>query len=186
MNQVLSANFKSKTVERIKGNRIPSPGSRPAPRIPIRTSEDDYYQNTYFLKDPRNLKKNVRHFFVPFVFWNSMHDAPLASHFFQVEFSLNSTEPVLISMEPPRSDTHGKRKITLLPYDPTGNRTTKTVTWAGVEPILNARIPDHLPHPEWEKDEEEIQADREKRGLPPAVGRRYRAQFTANYNQVRW
>eukprot|EP01032_Pedospumella_encystans_P010138 gene10138-11876_t len=161
MNQVLSANFKSKTVERIKGNRIPSPGSRPAPRIPIRTSEDDYYQNTYFLKDPRNLKKNV-------------------------EFSLNSTEPVLISMEPPRSDTHGKRKITLLPFDPTGNRTTKTVTWAGVEPILNARIPDHLPHPEWEKDEEEIQADREKRGLPPAVGRRYRAQFTANYNQVRW
>lgn len=59
MNQVLSANFKSKTVERIKGNRMPSPGSRPAPRIPIRASEDDYYQNTYFLKDPRNLKKNV-------------------------------------------------------------------------------------------------------------------------------
>lgn len=107
-------------------------------------------------------------------------------NFAQAEFSLNSTEPVLISLEPPRADTHGKRKITPLLYDPTGNRTTKTVTWAGVAPILDTRIPDHLPHPEWEKDEEAIQADREKRGLPPAVGRRYRAQFSANYNQVRW
>ena len=106
--------------------------------------------------------------------------------YIQAEFSLNSTEPVHLNLDKARVDTHGKRKITLFPFDPTGNRTTKTVTWAGVAPVLAKHVPDHLPHPEWLKDEDAIQADRESKGLPPAIGRRYKAKFTENYNTVRW
>jgi hypothetical protein len=32
--------------------------------------------------------------------------------------------------------SHGKRKITLLPYDPTGLRTTKTATWQAGKCLL--------------------------------------------------
>lgn len=90
------------------------------------------------------------------------------------------------STDDPHAPTHGKRKITLLPYDPTGTRTTKTVTYEAVAPILERHMPDHLPAPEWWPEREAIQAERERKGLPPAMGKRYNAQMSQNYNQVRW
>jgi hypothetical protein len=100
---------------------------------------------------------------------------------------INTTNgPITFSTETPRKATHGKRKIALLPYDPSGVRTTKTVTWDFVAPILDKHTPTHLPQPVWFGEEEAIQADREKKGLPPAVGKRYNAVMSGNYNQVRW
>lgn len=94
--------------------------------------------------------------------------------------------PVYISTDTARVDSHGKRKITLLPYDETGLRTTKTATWGAVEPILAAHAPTHLPMPEWWNEMDEINKERERKGLPPAVGRRYQAKMSANYTEVRW
>ena len=65
-------------------------------------------------------------------------------------------------------------------------RTTKTVTWEGVGPALDAHIPTHFPEPAWWSEREQMQADREKKGLPHAVGKRYNAKMSANYNRVKW
>ena len=101
-------------------------------------------------------------------------------------FINSGKNPVLISTDSARMDSHGKRKITLLPYDATGLRTTKTTTWAAVAPILEASAPTHLPQPEWWNEIDEINKERERKGLPPAVGRRYQAKMSANYTEVRW
>jgi hypothetical protein len=97
-----------------------------------------------------------------------------------------SNGPLQYSTDDPRTPTHGKRKISLLPFDPTGLRTTKTVTWEAVNTALASHEPDHLPHYEWESRIEQIQAERERKGLPPAMGKRYNAVMSANYNRVRW
>jgi hypothetical protein len=85
-----------------------------------------------------------------------------------------------------RLPSHGKRQITLLPYDPSGLRTTKTTTWAAVDKVLDTHKPDHLPVPFWWKNLDEIIAERERKGLPPPLGKRYSAKMSANYNQVKW
>lgn len=101
-------------------------------------------------------------------------------------FINSEKNPVHVSLDTYRKMTPGKRKISLLPYDPTGLRTTKTTSWAAVAPVLAAHVPTHLPLPDWWNEREEIASDREKKGLPPAVGRRYRAQMSPNYTEVRW
>lgn len=101
--------------------------------------------------------------------------------------TLNTTKgPLTVDLDQPRPVTHGKRKISLLPYDPSGLRTTKTVTWDSVTPVLNSHLPTHLPQPIWLAEEDEIQAERERKGLPASCGKRYNAQMSANYNQVKW
>ena len=75
----------------------------------------------------------------------------------------------------------------MLPYDSTGLRTTKTVTWEALDKVLIANAaPDHLPRPDWADKLEEINADRERKGLPPAIGRRNAITGTDNYTEVRW
>lgn len=97
-----------------------------------------------------------------------------------------SNGPIVYSTDAPRTPTHGKRKITLLPYDPSGLRTTKTATWDAVLPVLEQHVPTHLPEPAWWSERDEMYAERERKGLPPPLGKRYNAQMSANYNRVRW
>lgn len=64
----------------------------------------------------------------------------------------------------------GKRKIGKLDYDPSQTRTTKTANWEALDKALQSRIPRHLPGPFWTAEENAIQEDRAKKGLPPAEG----------------
>lgn len=77
--------------------------------------------------------------------------------------------------------------ITPLAYDASGLRTTKTATWEALDKVIAARAaPDHLPLPEWANEMDEINVERERKGLPPAIGRRFKQVLPANYNDVRW
>lgn len=58
--QVLPPTLVNTTVERIKGNRYPSPGSRSSASIPLLENSDDIYNTNYISRDPKNLKRNVR------------------------------------------------------------------------------------------------------------------------------
>ena len=56
-----------------------------------------------------------------------------------------------------------------------------------IRQVLIARAtPDHLVRPEWESRIDAIQAERARKGLPPAMGERYKFNVPAEYNQVRW
>jgi hypothetical protein len=46
-------------ISRIKGFRFPAPGSQPAPRIPLRESEDSVYDTNHYVRDWRNLTTGV-------------------------------------------------------------------------------------------------------------------------------
>ena len=88
-----------------------------------------------------------------------------------------------------RGKTHGKRKITLLPYDPTGLRTTKTATWEALDKVLAANCaPNHLPVYWWKAELEATNKDRAAKGLPPALGKykKIRGHVTANYTEAKW
>lgn len=102
----------------------------------------------------------------------------------------NSTKGDVVTPLSPLSNphlpSHGKRKITLLPYDPTGLRSTKTTTWEATDKALQSIVPDHLPVPEWINEVESLNAAREAKGLPLPFGRRMPYQTPANYNEVRW
>ena len=92
-----------------------------------------------------------------------------------------------MNLADPHLPSHGKRKITLLPYDPSGLRTTKTTTWEATDKVLLAKaMPNHLPFPEWIAEVDDINAKREAKGLPPALGRRMKYNYSKNYNEVRW
>ena len=62
LSQVLPPRANPTSVERIKGFRFPSPGSRTGARIPTRDS-DELYDTGYFKRDPRNLLRNVSYLF---------------------------------------------------------------------------------------------------------------------------
>jgi hypothetical protein len=166
LHQVLPPRVVHTTVERIKGNRWPAPGSRTIPtvRVPLLENEDDIYNTNYYTRDPKNLPST------------------------QDGLYINSKKPTLMSGEANMHPvSHGKRAIADLVYDPSGLRTTKTATWASALPVLQERIgPTHLPGAEWLSVIGELHAIREAKGLPPPVGRRYKMVMDKNYNEVRW
>jgi hypothetical protein len=102
--------------------------------------------------------------------------------------SLNTSQgDPKILLGDPHLPSHGKRKITLLPYDPSGLRTTKTTTWEAADKELALRAtPNHLPQPEWMNDVDAMNKAREEKGLPSPIGRRMKYTYTKNYNEVRW
>jgi hypothetical protein len=60
LHQVLPPTYAPSSVERIKGNRYPSPGSRLGASVPTRDNEDEIYNTSQLLRDARNLPRNVR------------------------------------------------------------------------------------------------------------------------------
>lgn len=93
-------------------------------------------------------------------------------------------------MVPEDGDLHlphtGKRKVTLLPYDPTGLRTTKTTTWEATDKELLKIVATHAPRPEWSDKLEAINAERVAKNKPPVIGRPVQFEHSGNYNHVRW
>ena len=87
----------------------------------------------------------------------------------------------------PRLSSHGKRAIANLDFDPSGLRTTKTVTWDALNKVLEKGTrPDHLPFPSCGNEWETIVANRVAKGLPEPIGTRLKFNTTQNYNSVRW
>lgn len=52
--------------------------------------------------------------------------------------------------------------------------------------LIAAASPDHLVRPEWADRIDAIQAERARKGLPPAIGERCKFDLPTEYNQVRW
>ncbi len=168
-------------VERIKGFRYPAPGSRHEARVPIRESEDHVYSTNYYVRDPANINTNVC--WVHSIIW-------LVLVYFlcwQNQLIINAEKRALLSSDNPKLPSHGKRKITPLLYDSSGLRTTKTATWEALDKSLALRAtPDHLPNPAWVEEYQAMEDDRVKKGLPLPMGKRYKFQYSNNYNEVRW
>jgi hypothetical protein len=164
LHQILPPRITNTSVERIKGFRYPAPGSRVGARIPTRDSDDDLYETSYLSRNPNNLPKE---------------------HVLSLNTSNGGT--ILLADDNPRAASHGKRKISQLPYDPSGLRTTKTATWEALDTVLADRAkPNHLVAEEWRKDYAQMCIDAEAKGLPMPLGRRHKWQTSANINTVRW
>jgi hypothetical protein len=75
----------------------------------------------------------------------------------------------------------------VLQYDPTGLRAATTASWSALDKKLEEIAPNHLVMDAWWPDREKIQEERQRKGLPAAMGKRYKYKHTeASYNQVRW
>jgi hypothetical protein len=150
MMQVMPQKMNTTGVERIQGYRFPAPGSRAGAHVPEVENEDDIYDIGFSKRN--NLLVNRGD-----------------------SYTINSSKgPVTVDMDKPRPLTHGKRKITLLPYDPSGLRTTKTITWESLDKVLAKNAaPDHLPKPAWWADRFEMVRIAEAKGLPTPMGKRY-------------
>ena len=60
LHQILPPRVANTSVERIKGNRYPSPGSRGFDvKVPTRHSEDEIYNTNYFPRDHRLMNNGV-------------------------------------------------------------------------------------------------------------------------------
>ncbi len=59
LHQVLPQRVTNSTVERIQGFRYPAPGSRIGARVPVVDSADKVYDINQYVRDPRNLNRNV-------------------------------------------------------------------------------------------------------------------------------
>jgi hypothetical protein len=148
--QVMPQKMNTAGVERIQGYRFPAPGSRTGASVPEVENEDDIYDIGFSKRNNLLVKR-------------------------EESYSLNTSKgTVTVDLDRPRPVTHGKRKISLLPYDPSGLRTTKTTTWEAVDKVLAKNAaPNHLPEPAWWADRFEMARIAEAKGLPPPIGRRY-------------
>mmetsp|Transcript_16230 Transcript_16230/g.14668 ORF Transcript_16230/g.14668 Transcript_16230/m.14668 type:complete len:195 (+) Transcript_16230:31-615(+) len=150
-------------VERIKGYRYPAPGSQEEPRIPVRYSSDDSFDISLFKKNATSLNKKSTILLggqskVAIDFPRSRYDAPNA----------------------------GNKKRTY-DYDPTGLRTQKSVTYDAYRKAVEKYAPNHLPLPAWANQEKEIIAECERKGLPIALGKRFKYDYVPpSYNTLGW
>ena len=161
--QVLPQKEVGREVERIQGFRYPAPGSRIQGAVPTRATEDDVYDIKFFSRDNRNVPKDER------VFYNS------------------ASKPVLIGSSVPHEGSPGTKNPAVLQYDPSGLRSSMTATWTELEKAIKEQAtPDHLPHPDWYGGRDALDADRESKGLPDAVGKRYAYEVPEGYNKLRW
>jgi len=162
--QVLPQRVVTVNVPSIKGYRYPAPGSSIGAKIPIRTNEDHLFDTDHYSRDYRNLPNGEI-----------------------IEIN-GKKKHVTVDTGRPHLPSHGKRKISLLPYDPSGLRSTKTTTWEAVDKSLekNRIRPDHLPTCDWEEHIEYFRHDFESKGLPPPIGAHVSPNTPKNYYQVGW
>ena len=149
---------------RIKGFRYPSPGSQPAPKIPIR-SEDEIYNTNHYSRDPRNLPD-------------------------ETQILINSAKrPTMI--EPGKNAKVGSPGLNFAmmgdsEVDPL-RFTTKTTYAARDANVIAYAKPNHNVRNAWEGEQEAIWAECERKGIPYAIGKRYKYKTQpAGYNDVEW
>lgn len=104
----------------------------------------------------------------------------------EVIFYNSKVKPTLIESKIPHEGSPGSKNPAVLAYDPTGLRSSMTATWGELDKALEKAKPNHLPHPFWWKELAAVDAEREKKGLPFAVGKRLVYDTPERYNQISW
>jgi len=154
-------------VDRIEGFRYPSPGSRvPHTRVPVRETEDEVYNIQHYTRDPRNYPSTE------ITGFNSSKGA--------VFVDPNVAVSKVVGAKPDGNPA-------VRSYDPTGLRSARSASWESFDKVIaEAASKTHVPTPVYETELDKFNAEKEEMGVPPTFGRRYKAKFTKNYNEVRW
>lgn len=146
--------------------RTPSPGSQKAAEIPEFEEGEDPYDTGYFKKDTRRRYLS-----------SDLGNPELEK--LKVQLMGGDNELVkeeLSKLEAgPASSPGNKGVFATGPtnFDPTGLRSTMSVSWQNLEKSLDEHMPDHLPTPTWVGREKEIIDWHESRNLPVPVGAYY-------------
>jgi hypothetical protein len=148
--------------------RHPAPGSQKPVRLPEFADDEDPYDTGYFKRDTRRRYLN-----------SELGDEGVEA----AKLRLMNPEDVDVQEEVakleagPASSPGNKGKFATGPsdFDPTGLRATMSVSWESLEKSLDDHMPDHLPTPTWEGNEEEVINYYEERDVPVPVGDYYEA-----------
>jgi len=160
--------YQTKDVPRIKGYRTPSPGSfKPDARVPVRETSDETFNIQHYTRDPRNIPST--------------------------EITGYNTSKGAVFVDPNVAiSKHGGShapNVAVQRYDPTGLRSARSASWENFDKVIATKSPNHLPTAAWATMEslETMNAAMEAKGLPHALGKRYKVkEMTDNYNTVRW
>jgi hypothetical protein len=163
MAQQLPQKEVGREVDRIQGFRYPAPGSRVVGVSPTRESDDKVYDVNFYSRDNRNVPTQEA------IYYNA------------------KTKPTLVDSKIAHEGSPGSKNPAVLAYDPSGLRSSMTATWSELDKAIKENAtPDHLPQPSWYKNRESVIAEREAKGLPAAVGKRYAYHVPEGYNKVNW
>jgi hypothetical protein len=150
--------------------RTPSPGSQAPVRMPEFEADEDPYDTGYFKKDTRRryLTEELGNPEVEKLKLTLM-DPTGNNELVQEEVAKVEAGPI--------SSQGNKGVFATGPsnFDPTGLRSTMSVSWTALEKSLDEHMPDHLPTPVWAGQEHDIVAWHTKRNLPVPVGAYYQA-----------
>jgi hypothetical protein len=150
--------------------RTPSPGSQAPARVPEFEANEDPYDTGYFKKDTRRryLSEELGNPEVEKIKLELM-DPTGNNELVREEVAKIEAGPI--------SSQGNKGMFATGPtsFDPTGLRSTMSVSWTALEKSLDEHMPDHLPTPVWVGQEHEIVAWHNQRKLPVPVGGYYQA-----------
>ena len=107
----------------------------------------------------------------------------------QNQFHLNTPDSIsTLPLYEGKETDPTRKKLRSFVYDKTGLLTHRSITPAEVAKTLahSAAVPPHLPNPEWYGKYDEIVADAEAKGIPPAFGRPRKGKVSPVYNTLRW
>ena len=107
----------------------------------------------------------------------------------QNQFLLNTPDSISkIPLYEGKETDPTRKKLRTFVYDKTGLRTHRSITPAEVAKTLahNSAVPAHLPNPEWFGKYDEIIAEAEAKGIPPALGRPRKGKVSPVYNTMKW
>jgi hypothetical protein len=157
--------------------RNPSPGSQKPVRLPEFAEGEDPYDTSYFKRDTRRRYLN-----------SELGDEGVEAAKLRLmnPEDLDVQEEVAKLEAGPASSPGNKGKFATGPsdFDPTGLRATMSVSWESLNKSLDDYMPDHLPTPTWEGNEEAVIKYYEERDLPVPVGGYYEAMKVPRERRV--
>ena len=107
----------------------------------------------------------------------------------QNQFHLNTPDSIsTLPLYEGKETDPTRKKLRSFVYDKTGLLTHRSITPAAVAKTLahSNATPPQLPNPEWYGKYDEIVADAEAKGIPPAFGRPRKGKVSPVYNTLRW
>lgn len=111
---------------------------------------------------------------------------------FQEDLYVNSNSQLHVEIKKLKLGSPGQKNPAVARYDPSGLRSSMTTNWPALDAAMKQFAPTHFVEPEWARDvrvatDEEgkevilrgldaINQELEEKGVPPRMGRRYRAK----------
>ena len=155
------------------GYRFPAPGSITGARIPNRVEDKDGKVDPYdpksYTYDPRNVTVDNQ------VFLNA---ASSPDRMLEDENLAKLGRPM----------DKGPAGQAVLKYDPSGLRVPNTAGWEAFEAEMMSHQPDHNVTMAWMANggEDKLNAECERKGLPPMIGKRFKWNVPKHYNTNQW